>query len=509
MFIDKLLNSITMYRLTLYYLIALLVLAAGFGAIGWLSYNPVDIVIDSLLAVAVSWIANFGFAKIVHATTNTESVFITALIIVCLVPVAFPHNALFLAAACIFAMGSKYLLTIEKQHVFNPAAVGVLGISLLSPEHVATWWMGNPVMMPFVLFGGLLLLRRIRREAMVYVFFAVYLVASVVAFIIQGTFFASFLTISQVLLFHSPVWFLGLVMLTEPLTAPGRKRPQLAYAGLVGLLVATEQMRFSPISFTPEEALVIGNIAAYMMTPRHRFVLALQNKVQLTADTFHYIFKLAEPIAFKPGQYMEWTLPHHKTDSRGNRRYFSLVSAPKSDEIAIAVKFYDNSSSYKTKLKDLEIGEEIIASQLGGDFTLPRNIEKKKLVFIAGGIGITPYISMIEHIISENKVCDITMLYSLKSISDAVFVDVLEKARAHGVNTVYTITSKDAVPSDWEWNVGMIDAAMIQKEIPDYAERMFYISGPQLMVQALETTIRDMSIPKKKIITDYFPGFAG
>lgn len=499
MFIDKLLNSITMYRLTLYYLIALLVLAAGFSAMGWLPYNPLDIIIDSLFAVIVSWIANYGFAKIVRATTNTESVFITALIIACLVPVAFPHNALFLAAACIFAMGSKYLLTIEKQHIFNPAAVGVLGISLLSPEHVATWWMGNPVMMPFVLGGGLLLLRRIRREGMVYTFFAVYVVASAIAFMIQGTFFASFVAIAKVLLFHSPVWFLGLVMLTEPLTAPSRKRPQLVYASLVGLLVATEQMRFSPINFTPEEALVIGNIAAYMMTPRHRFVLALQNKVQLTADTFHYIFKLPEPIPFKSGQYMEWTLPHSRTDTRGNRRYFSLVSAPKSDEIAIAVKFYDNSSTYKTKLKNLEVGEEIIASQLGGDFTMPRNFENKKLAFIAGGIGITPYISMIEHIIQENKTCDIVLLYSLKTIQDAAFVDILEKAREYGVNTVYTITSE----------VGMIDSAMIQKEIPDFSERMFYISGPQLMVQALEKTIRTMGIPKKKIITDYFPGFTG
>ena len=498
-----------MYRLTLYYLIALLVLAAVFSIVGLLPYNPFDIALDACLAIIVSWITNVGFAKIVHATTNSESVLITALIIVCLVPVAFPHNALFLVAACMFAMGSKYLLTIEKQHVFNPAAVGVLAISLISPEHVATWWMGTPVLMPFVVLGGLLLLRRIRREAMTYVFFAVYAIVSIGAFIIQGTFFSSFATISQVLLFHSPVWFLGMIMLTEPLTGPGRKRPQLVYAGLVGLLVATEQMRFSPLSFTPEEALCIGNIAAYLMTPRHRFVLALQGKVQLTSDTLQYIFKPMEPLAFKPGQYMEWTLPHSKTDARGNRRYFSLVSAPNIETLSIAVKFYDNSSSYKARLKELEIGEEIIASQIGGDFTMPKNIEKQKLVFIAGGIGITPYISMIEYIIQQKQKCDIVLLYSLKNINDAVFVDVLEKARAYGVHTIYTITEKGAVPPDWEWGVGMIDSAMIHTEVPDFTERIFYISGPQLMVQALEGAIRGMGIAKKKIVTDYFPGFAG
>ncbi|HSX24886.1 MAG TPA: oxidoreductase [Candidatus Andersenbacteria bacterium] len=509
MFIDALLNKITMYRLTLYYLIALLVFAGIFGMFGLLPYSLLDISLSVLIAICVSLVANLGFAKFFHAATNIESVFITALIIVCLIPISFPANALFLAAACIFAMGSKYLLTIEKQHIFNPAAVGVLGISLLSPEHVAIWWMGTPLMMPFVILGGVLLVRRIRRESMVYVFFAIYFLVSIITFIIQGNLFSSFSSIFDILLFRSPVWFLGMVMLTEPLTAPGRKRPQLLYASLVVLCTATQQIRFSPIHFTPEEALCIGNIAAYIMTPRHRFVLALQEKIQLTADTIQYIFQPKQPLAFKAGQYMEWTLPHSGTDSRGNRRYFSIVSAPKADKLSIAVKFYENSSSYKTKLKNLEVGEEIIAAQLGGDFTLPRTIENKKLVCIAGGIGITPYISMIEYIMREKKSCDIVLLYSLKTLNDAVFIDTLEKARAFGINTVYTITDKNSIPKDWEWGVGIIDAAMIQKEIPDYSERTFYISGPQLMVQALESMLKHINISKKKIITDYFPGFAG
>src|SRR3989344_1962416 len=509
MFVDRFLNAITTYRLTLYYLIGLLFLAGFFSALGLLPYSAIDIAIDVCIAAIVSWVANWGFAKLFHAATNSESVFITALIIVCLMPIVPFANSLFLAGACIVAMGSKYILTIQKQHIFNPAAVGIFAISLLAPNYSALWWMGTPIMMPFVVIGGFLLIRRIRRENMVYLFFTVYIVAFSIAFIIQGTFFTSLSTLAEILFFRSPIWFFGMIMLAEPITAPGRKRPQLAYASLIGVLVATQQMRFLPFSFTPEEALCIGNIAAYMMTPRHRLVLALQQKIQLTADTIQFIFRPANPLVFKPGQYMEWTLPHSKTDARGNRRYFSIASAPKPDTLAIAVKFYEQSSSYKTCLKNLEIGEEIIAAQLGGDFTIPRNVEKKKLVFIAGGIGITPYISMIEYIIQENKKCDTVLLYSMKNVNDSVFIDTLEKARVYGVNTIYTITDTTAVPADWEWNTGMINAAMIQKEIPDFTERTFYVSGPQLMVQALEKTLASMDISKKKIITDYFPGFAG
>ncbi|MEO6077320.1 MAG: hypothetical protein ABIP54_00860, partial [Candidatus Andersenbacteria bacterium] len=387
------------------------------------------------------------------------------------------------------------LLTIEKQHVFNPAAVGVLGISLLSPEHVATWWIGNPIMMPFVVIGGFLLVRRIRKEAMVYPFLVIYIIAILVAALSRSASIQTFMSALDVAFLKSPGWFLGFVMLTEPLTAPARKRPQYVYAVFVALLTATAQMRSVFVSFTPEEALCIGNIAAYMMSPRKRLVLALQEKIEITKDTIQYIFRPLEPVSFKPGQYMEWTLPHLKMDSRGNRRHFSLLSAPNAEQLAIAVKFYDKPSSYKQSLRELKVGQEIIAANLGGDFTLPRGFEKKKLAFIAGGIGITPFISMLEHIIVEQKKCDITMLYSLKTINDAGFVEVIEKARQYGVNTVY--------------NIGTLEESMIQKEVPDYVERMWYISGPQLMVQAFEKKLGDMAISKRNIITDYFPGFAG
>ena len=110
--IDSFLNWITMYRLTLYYLIALVSAAVILSIFGILPYNFFDILINVCLAVASCIIANYIFAKLFHAISNPDSVLITALILVLLIPVKFPANGTFIIITSIIAMGSKYLLTI-------------------------------------------------------------------------------------------------------------------------------------------------------------------------------------------------------------------------------------------------------------------------------------------------------------------------------------------------------------------------------------------------------------
>lgn len=507
MIIDKLLNKVTMYRLTLYHLLALIGIATIFSFFGVLTYSPLDIAINTTAAILVSIATNYIGAKIFRATTNSESAIITALILVLIIPIQFPGNFLFLVGACIAAMGSKYALTIEKQHVFNPAAVALVAIALLSPEHTATWWIGTPAMMPFVIIGGLLLVRRIRRERTVALFAITYVAAVALASLVHIGTLTSLATTLTTSLVKSPLWFLGFVMLTEPLTAPARKKFQYMYAAFVGLLTATPQLKLG-IIFSPEEALCIGNIFAYIVSKRVRLNLILKEKTVLANNVLQFTFQSAGHVPFLPGQYMEWTLPHKDTDSRGNRRYFSILSSPTSEEVAIGVKFYDQSSSYKMALYNLQPGDGVIAAQLAGDFVLPKNLTKKRMIFIAGGIGITPFISMIQSIIDTKTKCNITLFYSNNSLNDIAFVDTLEKARALGVQTVYTLTDTKKVPKDWEWETGFVTEEMIKQHAPDYQDSAYYISGPQLMVQSFEKMLRGASIPKRNIHTDYFPGFA-
>src|SRR5258708_993563 len=107
--IDGLLNRITMYRLTLYYLRALIFFAVVLSFFRLLPYSPVDILLSTFVAVSLSGIANLAFAKIFHAITNIESVTITALILVLIIPVSFPRNLPFIVLASVVAMAVKYL----------------------------------------------------------------------------------------------------------------------------------------------------------------------------------------------------------------------------------------------------------------------------------------------------------------------------------------------------------------------------------------------------------------
>ncbi len=503
-YIDAILNKFTMYRLTLYYLIFLIGIASLLAYFGFISYNPMDILIEALAAVIISYISNYFFAKLFGAVTNTESVFITALILSLIVPVKFPYNLLFMIGASGVAMGSKYLLTIEKRHIFNPAAASVAAIALLSPSHTATWWVGTPAMLPFVLFGGLLLVRKIQRETLVFSFLITYFLVVAVGSVLNTGSLISIISSWQISVFHSALFFFAFVMLTEPLTTPATEKKQSYYGYFTAFLYATPLLRI--LSFTPEIALCIGNVFSYAISPNYRFSLPLAWKKQVSPDTYVFAFEQPKSLKFRPGQYMEWTLPHKNTDSRGNRRYFSISSSPTEEALMMTVKFYDPSSSYKKELLNIPNGRPIVAAQVAGDFVLPKNL-KQPLAFIAGGVGIAPFRSMAQYILDKNLQTDIILIYTNRTKQDILFSNTFEDARKNGLKTIYNLTDLKSVPEHWQGTTGYINVDIIRKEIPDYAVRKFYLSGPQLMVQRFEKTLLEAGVPRNNIITDFFPGY--
>lgn len=505
-YIDVLLNKVTMYRLTLYYLIFLVGVAVVLGFFNLIVYNPLDILIDSFIAVSVCYISNYVLAKIFRAETNVESVFITALILVLIIPVKLPLNLSFLVLASVVAMASKYFLTIDKKHVFNPAAFAVASIALLSPEHSATWWVGIPAMVPFVLFGGLLLVRKIQREKLVFSFLISYLIIVALGSLVHTASLSSIVTTWQLSVINSALFFFMFLMLTEPLTSPTREKLQVYYAYVVAFLYSTPILRLG-IVFTPEIALCLGNVFSYVINPNYRFVLPLKWKKQVSSDTFVFVFDKMRDFKFIPGQYMEWTLPHKNSDSRGNRRYFSISTSPTENTLGITVKFYKPSSSYKQQLINMGEGKPIIASQVAGDFILPDDLNKP-LVFIAGGVGIAPFRSMVKYVIDKNIKVDIVLLYTNRTKEDILFSDVFGEAARHGVRTVYNLTDLAKVPQDWQGAKGYINEDSVRKLIPDYKNRTYYLSGPQLMVQRFERTLTDTGVTKDRIKTDFFPGYS-
>lgn len=502
--IDKYLNEITMYKLTWYYLLALVGIASALGFLHVLPISGYDILLNAIVASLACYFANIIFAKLFKAVTNSESALITALIIVLIFPVKFPYDAPAFAVLSFLAMGSKYLLTVEKRHLFNPAAVAVLMLSLLSPERAATWWIGTPSMLIPVLIGGFLLVRKIRRTQMVVVFFITFFIVSALATLTRSGSLASIYLGWQNGLLISAVAFFAFVMFTEPLTSPPTKKLQTIFAIIVGILYSTPLLRIGLV-LTPEMALVIGNIFSFIVSPKYRLILPLLEKIKVSPDTYVFVFEKIPKFSFVPGQYMEWTLPHNQVDSRGNRRYFSICSAPH-ENLMMAVKFYTPPSSYKRALLDVKQGTEIVAASLAGDFVLPKD-KSKKLVFIAGGVGIAPFRSILEDIIEKKEKVDIIVIFANKRVEDIIFKNTLKQAYEFGVKTHYVLTDKEAVPTDWDGLVGHLSEESIKQMVPDYKNRLFYVSGPQLMVQNFEKILLTTGVSKKNLKLDFFPGY--
>lgn len=503
-YIDNFLNKITMYRLVLYYLVALLIAATLFGLFGILPNSPADITFSTLLILAVCWISNIAFAKAFGAIPNVESVYITGFILALIISPVTPTDYAgvgFLVFASAWSMASKYIFAIGKKHIFNPAAFGV-ALSALVLGQSATWWVaGNLPLLPFVLIGGLLIVRKIRRFDLVFAFSAIALLTIIAT---ASSTSSPLTTITQTFL-HSPFFFLALVMLTEPLTMPPNRILRIVYGAIVGFLFAPN-IHIGSFYFTPELALLIGNVFVYFVSPRGRFMLTLIEKNEIALDTYEFVFAPDRTFTFRPGQYLEWTLGHSPSDTRGNRRYFTIASSPTEDTVRLGVKFYTPESTFKRALLEMPLGGTISAAGLAGDFTLPAN-PKKKLVFIAGGIGVTPFRSQVQYLMDTNDTRSAVLLYSNKTMPEVAYRDTFVRAEQKiGLKTVYALTNE--VGPVLGTYAGFIDGALIQHEIPDYKERLFYISGPHGMVTAFKKTLREMGVSRFNIKTDYFPGFA-
>ena len=500
--IDYILDRTTMYRLVLYVLFGLIGIAATLAYFKLLAFSPLALLASTTFLILMCWAMNTVFGYVFEVPTNIESATITALILALIIDPAQSAGAFqFLGWAAILAMASKYVLAINKKHLFNPAAIAVV-ITSFALGDSASWWVGTISMLPFVLIGGLLIVRKLRMEDMLLSFCATALVLGSILTVVQGK--AVFTELYQ-LLVQSPLFFFAFIMLTEPLTAPPTKILRRLYAVLVGALFLP-QLHVGPLYSTPELALVLGNVFSYLVSPKLKIILKLSRKIRMAPGIIDFVFKPSQQLAFTPGQYMEFTLAHARPDVRGNRRYFTLASSPTERDLHLGVRFYEQGSSFKEALYNMNGKTKIVAAQIAGDFTLPSD-PKEKLVFIAGGIGITPFRSMLKYLLDSQQRRDIVLFYVNTTVDEIVYKDVLGAAQAQlGVKTFYTLTDMTAIPRNWPGLVGRISEQTILATIPDYLERTYYLSGPPDMVRGYEQVLKNLRVRNDQIKKDFFPG---
>lgn len=499
--VDDFVNKVTMYRLLLWGLRTLFVIAWIFSIAGVLPYGTIRPLVSISILIGVCLGSNYIFAKIYKVTSNNESSNLTALLLFFIFqPPKDSREAVVLGLAGLLAIASKYIITKHQRHIFNPAAFGALAVSLtgLLPSR---WWIGSSSMAIFVAILAFLELRKIHRFPMFFSFTALALVLVAVR---------SDASISEVVrlgLLSFPVLFFGGFMLTEPVTTPPRRYQQIAYGAVVGALFGSG-LHVGPVSMTPELSLILGNVLVFLAAPRSRQPLKLISREEIGRSIFEYTFRPTLPLDYKPGQYLELTLPLSKADRLGNRRTFTIASSPTEEDIILGVKHVASGSAFKETLAELPKGAVVSGNNVAGDFLLPID-EKVRLVFIAGGIGITPFRSMLKYLTDKRQSRNIVLFYAVSDAKQVVYKEILQQAKDFGLKIVYVLTPLpgETVPKSWSGEVGPLTSSIIKKHVLDFDKRQYYVSGPNGMVLATKRTLRNMKIPRDHIRTDYFAGY--
>jgi len=242
-----------------------------------------------------------------------------------------------------------------------------------------------------------------------------------------------------------------------------------------------------------------------MKNQEYRNKLRLEKKEELAKDIFGFWFNHEEKdVSFLPGQFLEWELKHNNPDNRGEKRFFTIASAPTESGFLLATKITKKSSTFKRALKNITVGENIETSGPFGDFVLSNT--SKKLVFLAGGIGITPFRSIIKNLIDKKTKKDITIFYAVESVDEITFQDIFLKAEKDlGIKTVFVVNKSEDLEEGYE--SGRINKEIIEKYIPNKKDCLFYVSGPSAMVKALSEDLKKQGVEDEFIKKDYFPGY--
>lgn len=483
--IDQQLGGITMYRSVLYALLGLSLSATVLMVVGVINtITPLSFIASVIVAVGVSYGSNRLFGWLFSVRPHAESAIITGLILALLFtpPVtALGFAKLGLVAA--IAMASKYIIAPRGRHIFNPAAVAIV-IASVGGLAYAGWWVSTAPMIPVIAAVAALMLYRTKKVRVGLVFIGTSLVALALHSVSPADALISW-----------PILFVAGIMLTEPLTLPPRAKQQYVVAALVAFLMA-QPIHYWEISMTPALALVIGNLVGWWFGQRGRIKLRYAGKKQLGDSTYELRFDVSG-LKFVPGQYIELTLPHAKADGRGSRRIFSIVGEPGDEQISIGTKIPARPSSFKRALMNLKTGDVVDATRVAGDFVLPDD-DKKPVVLIAGGIGVTPFVS---YALSTER--PLQLIYGVSKLSELSFVDQLR----HHAGDV-TVVSKDGgkLPdAEWKCVHGSLDESVLSELIDVSASPVVYISGPPTMVASVSAVVRSLGV--KDIKVDEFSGY--
>lgn len=510
-----LLGAVSMYRLVLFCLAALAVIALLLSLSGVIvAPSPVELLATfAVLAVVIS-LVDAAAQRVLRLPWRVESSLVTALILLFVLrPGADPAALAGVALAGALASLSKYLIAWRGRHILNPAAFGAAVVTVAGSfgddplfATSSAWWVGTGSLAIPVIVLGLAVLWRTEKVRVVLVFLVVAVATSVVRQAVQAQQFAlGFDPVAalQFAVLQSPFLFLGAFMLSEPLTLPPRRRQQFAVAALVGLLAGWPVSVAGLFTLGQERALLIGNLLAFAFALRGSVRLVLEKRDFITPTAQELTFRAKGRLKFLPGQYLELDVPHRRPDARGTRREFSIVSAPADlPTLRIAYKNGDQKhpSSYKRALAAAEPGATLAVTGTWGDFVLPRG--DAPVLMVAAGIGVTPFVSQLRELRATGRHLDVVLVYVAAEAAELAFRDELAATGARTI--VFTRDEPAGLPEHWTWAQGArLDAAGLERFVPDIGARHAFISGPPRLIADLAPALQKA----RSLTTDAFAGY--
>lgn len=206
--------------------------------------------------------------------------------------------------------------------------------------------------------------------------------------------------------------------------------------------------------------------------------MKLSGREQVAEATMAFHFDKPNGFEFRAGQAMDITLlDPPETDSEGNIRTFSIASPPFEDRLMVATRMRD--TAFKRVLKSMPLGTAVKIDGPSGSLTLHKN-PSKPAVFLAGGIGITPFLSIVRQAAKDKLPHQLYLFYSNRRPEDAPFLDMLRELQTANPNFRFipTMTEMGESHRQWKEETGFIDSKMLAKNIPSLSGPIYYIAGP-------------------------------
>jgi ferredoxin-NADP reductase len=232
----------------------------------------------------------------------------------------------------------------------------------------------------------------------------------------------------------------------------------------------------------------------------------IKEKREVAKGTLLVTFDLlGEEVDFTPGQYFFVTLPDvGYEDDKGLRRHITVVTSPNEKGVlGFATRMRE--SAFKRSLVELPVGAEVEVEPPKGSFALPQDASRP-LVFVAGGIGITVFRSMLRYIREEGLAYRVTLIYSNRDRESTAFLDELQDLEKENPNLSLILTMTQ--DPGWEGETRRIDPQFFRDHLgEDLNENMFLVAGPPAMVEGVQEALAEAGVKEENVIAEGYSGY--